>query len=136
MEFTRHGHATPETSDPESAVAATDAAPLRRVRTVARVLDEAFRVPGTDVRVGLDPILGIIPGVGDGVAALFSLYVVLEAAVAGVPRTTLLQMLAVVAVDAVVGSVPVVGPLFDAVWKANTWNVRAFERHVAMSGSA
>jgi len=104
--------------------------PVRRVRTVSHLMDEAFRVPGTDYRIGLDPILGILPVVGDGVAALFSLYIVAEAAVAGVPQRTLLRMLAVVAVDAVVGSIPVLGPVFDAAWKANRWNVRTLERHV------
>ena len=93
-------------------------------------MDDAFRVPGTEFRIGLDPILGILPVVGDGVATLFSLYVVAEAAVAGVPQRTLLRMLAVVAVDTVVGSVPVLGPVFDAAWKANRWNVRTLERHV------
>lgn len=112
----------------------TDAAPLRRVRTVARVMDEAFRIPGTDIRIGLDPIIGILPVAGDGVATIFSLYIVLEAAVAGVPRATLLRMLGVVGVDTVVGSVPVLGPLFDAAWKANTWNVRTLERHVDATG--
>lgn len=108
--------------------------PLRRVEAVAYLMDDAFRVPGTDVRFGLDPVVGILPVAGDGAAALFSLYIVAEAAVAGVPPATLLRMVAIVGVDAVVGSVPLLGPLFDAVWKANTWNVATLERHLAGAG--
>ncbi|UIO99280.1 DUF4112 domain-containing protein [Halobaculum sp. CBA1158] len=104
---------------------------LRRVKTVARVMDEAVRIPGTNTWVGLDPVLGVVPGAGDAVAAGVSLYVVAEAAYLGVPLTTVVRMLANVAADAALGSVPVVGPLFDAVIKANTWNVSYLEEFVA-----
>lgn len=104
---------------------------LARIDTVARLLDSAVRVPGTEFRIGLDPILGIVPGLGDSLAAVVSLYIVLEGAVAGVPWRTLATMLATIAVDTVVGSIPVVGTVFDAAWKANQWNVRRIERHVA-----
>jgi len=103
---------------------------LERARAVSDLLDEAFEVPGTNVRVGLDPILGILPVAGDSVAALASVYVVAEAYRAEVPGRTLLAMLGLIAVDFVAGSVPVVGPLFDAFWKANSWNVAMFEEHV------
>ncbi|AQL42138.1 hypothetical protein BV210_05165 [Halorientalis sp. IM1011] len=105
-------------------------AALRRARGMADLLDEAFRVPGTDFRIGLDPIIGVLPVAGDSVAAVLSLYPVLEAYRLDAPRRTLLWMLLLVGVDALIGSVPVLGPLFDAVWKANEWNVRALERHV------
>jgi hypothetical protein len=117
---------------PESPAAGSG--PLRRVEAVAYLMDDAFGVPGTDVRFGLDPVMGILPVAGDGVAALFSLYIVVEAAVAGVPPATLARMLAIVAVDTVVGSVPLLGPVFDAVWKANVWNVATLERHLAEAG--
>lgn len=103
---------------------------LKRARKVANALDSAVTVPGTSFEVGLDPILGILPGGGDAVAALGSLYIVLEAARAGVPRSALQKMLALVVVDLVAGSVPVVGVAFDAVWKANEWNVATFEEHL------
>lgn len=109
---------------------------VRRVNRMGRLLDEAIRVPGTNVKIGLDPILGIVPGVGDGVATLFSLYIVLEAVRAGVSRSMLLRMLANIGVDAVVGSIPVVGPVFDAFWKANKWNARLLESHVESSDMA
>jgi len=105
-------------------------ASLERVRVVRRLLDDAVRVPGTNVRIGLDPILGVLPVAGDIVAAIASLYVVFEAYRGGVPGRTLLKMLSLIAVDLAVGSLPVVGPLFDAVWKANRWNVSMFEDYV------
>ncbi|MFB6083224.1 MAG: DUF4112 domain-containing protein [Halorientalis sp.] len=109
-------------------------AAVRRARAVADLLDEAVRVPGTDVRIGLDPILGVLPVAGDSLAAILSLYPVFEAYRLGVSRGTIAKMLLVVALDFVVGSIPVLGDVFDAVWKANTRNVRALERHV--DGSA
>ncbi|PSQ19635.1 DUF4112 domain-containing protein [Halobacteriales archaeon QS_8_69_26] len=108
----------------------SEAAALRRVRTASRLLDDAVRVPGTDVRVGLDPILGVLPVAGDSVSMIVSLYLVLEAYRLDVPRTTIAKMLALVATDAAVGSVPVLGTVFDAFWKTNRWNVRTIERHV------
>ncbi|WP_435062776.1 DUF4112 domain-containing protein [Halobaculum sp. EA56] len=104
---------------------------LRRVKTVARVMDEAVRIPGTDVRVGLDPVLGVVPGAGDAVAAGISLYIVAEAAYLGVPLRTVVRMLANVTADAALGSIPVVGPVFDAVIKANKWNVSYVEEFLA-----
>jgi hypothetical protein len=104
--------------------------PVARARTVAHFLDEAVRVPGTNYRIGLDPILGLLPVVGDAPAAAASAYVVATAAAVGVPRATLARMLLVVAVDAVVGSLPVVGDVFDAVFKANVRNVRLLEARV------
>ncbi|QLG61685.1 DUF4112 domain-containing protein [Halorarum salinum] len=109
-----------------------DEAALRRVRTVAGLMDEAVRVPGTSFKVGLDPILGAVPGAGDAVAAGISLYIVAEAANLGVPLTTIVKMLANVTVDAVGGSVPVVGVLFDAYWKANKWNVATIEEFLGV----
>lgn|GEM_PF-508182 len=107
---------------------------LVRARKVGTALDDAITIPGTSFQIGLDPILGILPGAGDAVAAVGSLYIVLEAARAGVPRAKLMKMLALVAVDLVAGSVPVVGVLFDALWKSNKWNVAAFEEHVKGDG--
>ncbi len=105
-------------------------AALRRVRGLSFLLDDALKVPGTDFRIGLDPILSVLPVAGDAVAAVLSLYPVLEAYRLDVPRETLTKMLALVVVDAVGGSVPVLGTLFDAFWKANEWNVKTIERHL------
>jgi hypothetical protein len=100
-----------------------DEAALRRMETVAAVFDESVRIPGIGFRVGVDPILGALPVAGDAVSALFSLYIVAESAYLGVSYTTLLEMLANVTIDFVGGSLPYVGTVFDAVWKANKRNV-------------
>lgn len=103
---------------------------VRRVSVLADLLDDSIRVPGTNYRVGIDPILGILPGAGDAVATIVSLYIVFEAFRADVPQSTLVRMLAYVAVDAVVGSIPVLGVVFDALWKANEWNARLLAEHL------
>jgi len=103
---------------------------VRRSRTVSTLMDEAVRLPGTGFRVGIDPLLGLVPFGGDTVAFVLSLYPVVEAARLGLPRTTLARMLLNVGIDFLVGSVPVLGTLFDAVWKANERNVRLMERHL------
>jgi hypothetical protein len=105
-------------------------AALRRSRSVARLLDEAVRVPGTERRVGLDPMLGLLPLGGDAIGALLSLYVVVEAHRIGAPKGVLARMVANVLVDFLIGVVPLVGDLFDAAWKANTRNVELLEEYV------
>jgi len=104
---------------------------VKRLQRLAELWDSAFRLPGTRVRVGLDPIVGLIPGIGDAAGALVSAYIVLEAARFDVPGPTLLRMLANVAIDALLGSVPVIGDIFDVGWQANIKNVALIERHLA-----
>ncbi|WP_267639465.1 DUF4112 domain-containing protein [Haloarchaeobius amylolyticus] len=101
---------------------------VRRTELVASLLDDAIRVPGTNIRIGLDPIVGLLPGVGDAASAAVSLYIVAEAYRAGVPKTTLVRMLANVGIDASVGAIPIVGDAFDAVWKGNRKNVELLKR--------
>jgi hypothetical protein len=101
-----------------------DEAALRRMDGITFALDDGIRVPGIGYRVGLDPVVGILPIAGDAVTAAASLAVVVQAALVGVGRWTLLRMLLNVGVDAVVGSVPLVGDLFDAVWKSNKRNLK------------
>ena len=102
-----------------------DADPRRveRLRALAYVLDSSIPVPGTGMRIGLDPIIGLIPGIGDAVGGLMSSYIVLQAARMGAPVTVLLRMLLNVAAEAVVGVIPIVGDLFDAGFKANVRNL-------------
>ena len=104
---------------------------LTRVRTLARALDSAVPIPGTSFRFGLDPILGLVPGVGDLAGAVLSGYIVLAGVRMGVSRSGVLRMLANIAIDTFVGAVPIVGDLFDAGWKSNNRNVALIERHMA-----
>ena len=99
-----------------------DEARLKRVRLLSRLLDEQFRLPGTAYRVGLDGLLGLIPGVGDAAGALLSTYILYEAIRLGAPKTILLRMVANIGIDAVGGAIPIVGDIFDMAWKANKRN--------------
>jgi hypothetical protein len=91
------------------------------------VLDEAIRIPGTNIRVGLDALLGLLPGGGDVAAGVFSGIIILQAARAGVPTPVLGRMLGNVLLDVVVGSIPLLGDVFDVAWRANSRNVRLLE---------
>lgn len=113
--------------DPVTDAVDPEAEALARLRRLSHYLDSAFRIPGTEYRIGLDPILGLLPVVGDLPATAASAYIVAEAAALGAPRETVVRMVGNLVVDAVVGSVPVVGDAFDAVWKANRRNVRLLE---------
>jgi len=104
---------------------------LREARVVAMVLDDLVRVPGTRRRVGLDPLLGLLPGLGDWVGWVASMHLVVAAARLGAPAPVILRMAGNALVDAAVGSVPFLGDLFDLGWKANRRNLVLLERLVA-----
>jgi hypothetical protein len=104
---------------------------LQRVRTLSYWLDNAIAVPGTGFRFGLDPIIGLLPGGGDTLTGLLSAYVLWEAAMMGLPRSTMLRMAGNVLLEVIVGTVPVIGDLFDFGWKANARNVRLLEKRLA-----
>ena len=95
---------------------------LRRVARLAYWLDDRFRIPGTNRRVGLDGLVGLLPGIGDVGTSLIAAYILLEAARLGVPKAVLARMLANIGVDFAVGLVPLVGDLADLAWKANRRN--------------
>ena len=103
----------------------------KRVRVIAKLLDNSIGIPGTPWKIGFDPIVGLIPGIGDLIGAVLSGYIVLEAARAKVPAYTLARMLMNVGIDTLLGAVPAVGDVFDAAWKSNTKNVALLERHLA-----
>jgi hypothetical protein len=98
---------------------------------LAWLLDSSIPLPGIRFRIGLDPIIGLIPGLGDAVGALAATYLMREAARLGAPRTVLMRMAFNVAVDALFGIFPVAGNVFDAVWKANRRNLALLEAHMA-----
>jgi hypothetical protein len=102
---------------------------LRRMRQLSQLLDGAIVIPGTKQRIGLDPILGLIPGGGDTVSAALSGYIIIEAARMGLPRAALMRMVSNLVLDTVVGSVPVLGDIFDVFSKANLRNMQIVESH-------
>jgi len=105
-------------------------------RKLAYWLDAGFRIPGTDLRFGVDPILGLIPGVGDAAGAVLAGWILVEAYRLGASRATLVRIAGNVALDAAVGAVPLFGDIFDFAWKANLRNVALLERHLAEPGRA
>ena len=109
------------------------AAALTRLRALTRLLDSSVRLPG-GFRVGLDPIIGLIPGFGDAVMLLPALYIVLEAYRLGTPRSTVVRMGVNVGVETLFGAVPIIGDLFDATFKANTRNLYLLEQHLGTIG--
>lgn len=100
---------------------------ILRLRKFARLLDSAIRLPG-GYRIGLDGIIGLVPGIGDAVAASASAYIVIRAARMGASAATLVRMIFNVLLEVVVGAVPVIGDLFDFAWKANNRNIELLER--------
>ncbi len=102
---------------------------LAGLRRIADLLDNAFVVPGTSYRVGLDPIIGLIPGIGDLISPLFTIGMLLQARGLGVPKVVQIRMLINVAIDTLVGVVPVIGDLFDFAWKSNVMNLALIELH-------
>ena len=103
---------------------------IERLRRITWWMDEGLRIPGTSIRIGLDPIIGLIPGAGDAVGAILAGTIVVEAARTGISRFTLLRMAGNIALDSAIGAVPVVGDLFDAGWKANKKNLALLQRHL------
>jgi uncharacterized protein DUF4112 len=102
---------------------------LQRVRRLARLLDTAVRIPIIGVRFGLDAVLGLVPGAGDAVSAVLSGYPMLIAARHRLPATVVVRMLGNIAFDAIAGSLPVLGDIFDVGFKANIRNQRLIERY-------
>ncbi|WP_275788718.1 DUF4112 domain-containing protein [Pararhizobium gei] len=105
---------------------------LRRLSGVARLMDTALRIPGTNIRFGADSVLGLLPVVGDASGALIGLAIVNEARKLGVPKHKLVRMLYNLGVDAAVGSVPVLGDVFDLYFKSHKRNIRLILDHFGM----
>src|SRR6267378_4836279 len=101
------------------------------VSKLAYWLDAGIRIPGTSLRFGLDPILGLIPGFGDAAGAILAGWILVEAIRLGASRATMIRIAGNVALDAAVGAVPLIGDIFDFAWKANLRNVAILERHLA-----
>jgi hypothetical protein len=107
---------------------------LAALRRWARLFDSAFRVPGTRFSFGLDPLIGLVPGLGDLMSPALTLLILWQAAAMRVPKIVLVRMVVNAIIDAGIGAIPLVGDLFDFAWKANDWNLKLLERH-AIAGA-
>jgi hypothetical protein len=115
--YTMEGHVVP------------DAERLTKIERLAHLMDESIALPGTDKRIGLEALLGLIPVLGDLATAVISLHIISEAKKLGVPKTIVSKMIWNVVVDTAVGAVPGVGDVFDAFWKANRKNIELVKEH-------
>lgn len=106
-------------------------ATLNRIRKFSRLMDTAIGIPGTKFRIGLDPIIGLVPGAGDIVDTAFSAYLIYLSTRFNIPQKTLRKMIYNIGLEAVIGSVPLVGDIFDAFYKSNMRNLALLEEHLA-----
>lgn len=109
---------------------------LERLDQLARLLDSAVKIPGTDVRIGVDALIGLVPVFGDLASKAISAYLIMEARKLGASRWLIARMAANTTLDAVVGSVPVLGDAFDLMYRANEKNMALLRRHIERKGVA
>ncbi len=108
---------------------------LARLQRVADLLDAAISVPGTPIQIGIDGLIGLIPGVGDSITLPVALWIVYRGYKLGLPKRLLARMLLNVGIDYVFGLVPLLGDLFDIAWKANRRNVKLVRTHLGTRSS-
>jgi hypothetical protein len=132
--------ATPEILPPATAPAPTSALTLRQraerlfsdenLDLYAHLLDDWFHIPFTPIRIGLDGLIGLIPGLGDILAGIASFVLVFAAWIRGVPYITLVRMMVNLGLEVLIGSIPLFGDIFDIAWKANRRNYKLMTRHL------
>jgi len=103
---------------------------IARIDALATLLDTAIVIPGTQIRFGLDAVIGLIPGIGDVITTIMALFIVSEARALGAPPLVIARMIANVALDGVVGAVPLAGDVFDAAFRANRRNMALLRAHL------
>jgi hypothetical protein len=103
---------------------------IARIDALATLLDTAFVIPGTQVRFGLDALIGLVPGIGDAITTVMALFIVSEARALGAPPWLVARMVANVALDGLVGAVPLVGDAFDVAFRANRRNMALLRTHL------
>ena len=108
---------------------------LSRLQFVANLLDSAFRVPGTKQRIGIDAIIGLVPGIGDVVTTVLSTYIIWEAKNLGVSKLALGRMLTNLGIHAAIGSIPIIGDMFDAFFRVNQRNMRILRAQLGVKAS-
>lgn len=109
---------------------------LKSLRTISWIFDDLIRIPGTNRRFGIDAVIGLIPGGGDLIGGVVSIYALAVAARFGAPTPVVLRMALNILVDALLGAIPLLGDLFDAGWKANRKNVDLLEHYLAAPAQA
>jgi hypothetical protein len=107
---------------------------LARLEALAKLMDGAFLIPGTNVRMGLDGIIGLVPVAGDLISSLISSYLIWEARQLGASRWVIARMMANTAVDTLFGVVPIVGDAFDVLFRSNMKNLALLRRHLEKHG--
>ena len=112
--------------------AAKRLATLNRIRKLSRLMDTSISIPLIGFHIGIDPIIGLVPGAGDLISTAFSAYIIFLATRFGIPRQDLTKMIFNVGLEAVVGTVPFVGDLFDAFYKSNIRNLAILEQHLTV----
>ncbi len=112
------------------AVGPTQADSIARITLLTKLLDSAFLIPGTNRRVGLDAVIGLVPGIGDAITTILASYIIWEARQLGLPRWKIARMIGNVAVDTAIGAIPVAGDAFDLFFKANERNLRIIHEHL------
>ncbi|MFN6539532.1 MAG: DUF4112 domain-containing protein [Nostoc sp. EkiNYC01] len=112
--------------------AAKRLATLNRIRKLSRLMDTSIRIPLIGFHIGIDPIIGLVPGAGDLISTAFSAYIIFLATRFGIPRQDLAKMIFNVGLETVVGTVPLVGDLFDAFYKSNIRNLAILEQHLTV----
>ena len=108
----------------------TRAQRIARIDALATLMDTAFVVPGTQFRFGLDALIGLVPGIGDAITTVISLFIVSEARALGAPPWLIARMVANVALDGLVGVVPLAGDVFDVAFRANRRNMALLRDHL------
>ncbi len=125
-------HVVPaRTATRDKPLASIEAAHLQRIRKLAVWLDAAYRIPGTNYRIGWDTLIGLIPGAGDAASGIAAAAIVAYGMRLGVRKRTIARMLANVGLDLTVGSIPLLGDIFDTTFKANLRNVSLIEKELA-----
>jgi len=103
---------------------------IARITALTKLLDSAFLIPGLNRRVGIDAVIGLIPGVGDAISAALASYIIWEARQLGLPRWKIARMIGNVALDTTLGAVPLAGDVFDVFFRANKRNMRIVREHI------
>lgn len=107
---------------------------VKRLRQISRLLDNAITIPGTQVGIGLDPLMGLLPIGGDMIGLMFSIYIIIESARLGVSKSTIGRMIVNIIIDGLVGAIPMLGDIFDVAWTANKYNMKMLEEYLQSPG--